>query len=690
MSKRQTDEHPTITAEAPNRPRRRKGGLRVPSDNVRRPSDGDIAAPQPEDPRLAMSVAYAFSADGSGMPDDGDENGAGEPGDYDAEDDDVNTQPEARLNTGEDGSASAADDIEELDEVAEEESDEDGGGAFDMNAQVTVPLARLSEEDLAAAGRDGGGEPRATTDEDSAPVAAERSVEDRANDIQQSAAARSADEDDSDESDEEDGERDGAGVGADSVDIAFDEEEPEESLASPVPIEPSPVTQAEAEQAEAAAPVEKVPRSQRFIRAATMELSVVDLEEVAPDDRSKQARGTSLPRPTPGVPSAIASLEQKLDGGQETARTAEPGDAGDSGELLNDDLLEELDDSARAAAERESVELTGEEDEVDEVEEVSEQAAAPAAPSARADASPPPPPRGSPKPQPPPAPNAARAAAAAAAAATAAAPQAVKPRRGRGKPWFEEVFDEDYLRTLPFLTPQATQAEAQFVMESLGVEPGGQILDVGCGYGRHAMELAARGYHVVGLDSSLPLLLRGADEAQRRGLTINFVHGDMRELNFDSQFDGGYCLFSTFGYFDDETNKKTAQCIARALKPGARCVFDVLNRDYLVADLPSRVWWEGDGCVVLEEVQFNYFSSRIVSNRSVVFDDGRQVEQEISVRCFSLHELGKLLHAAGFRVLEISGSMATRGRFFGAQSRDIVVVAERRAKKDDGRPDNGA
>jgi SAM-dependent methyltransferase len=249
------------------------------------------------------------------------------------------------------------------------------------------------------------------------------------------------------------------------------------------------------------------------------------------------------------------------------------------------------------------------------------------------------------------------------------------------RPWFEEIFTEDYLRTLPFLTPRATQREANFVLESLELEPGAQILDVGCGYGRHAMEVAARGYHLVALDASLPLLLRGADEAQRRGLTINFVHGDMRELTFDSQFDGAYCLFTTFGYFDDETNKKTAQNIARALKPNARLVIQILNRDYLMGDLPSRVWWEGDGCVVLEEVEFNYFSSRVISHRSVVFDDGRQLEQEISVRAYSLHEFGKLLHAAGFRVLEISGSMETRGRFFGNVSRELIVVAEKREAK---------
>ena len=103
-----------------------------------------------------------------------------------------------------------------------------------------------------------------------------------------------------------------------------------------------------------------------------------------------------------------------------------------------------------------------------------------------------------------------------------------------------------------------------------GIAATGTMLDVGCGYGRHAMELAARGFHVVGLDLSTPLLVRGGEEANRRGLEINFVRGDMRELDFDAQFDAAYCLFSTFGYFDDETNKRTAANIARALKPGGR------------------------------------------------------------------------------------------------------------------------
>jgi SAM-dependent methyltransferase len=264
----------------------------------------------------------------------------------------------------------------------------------------------------------------------------------------------------------------------------------------------------------------------------------------------------------------------------------------------------------------------------------------------------------------------------------AAVPEALaeRPRRPkRSKPWFEEIFDEDYLRTLPFMTPEQTMREVSFIEGALEAPGGAEILDVGCGYGRHAIELVQRGLNVTGLDLSLPLLIRAADEAQRRALSVNFVHADMREMPFDRKFDGAYSMLTSFGYFDEDANLKVAEGVARALKPGGRFLLDIVNRDYVVADLPSRIWWEGTGCVVLEEVDFNFQTSRIVTRRSVVFEDGRQIEQEISVRAYSLHELGRLLRQAGFRVLDISGSLATRGRFLGVSSRNLLVLSEKRS-----------
>ena len=252
-----------------------------------------------------------------------------------------------------------------------------------------------------------------------------------------------------------------------------------------------------------------------------------------------------------------------------------------------------------------------------------------------------------------------------------------RPLKKRLKPWFEEVFDENYLRTLPFMTAQQTLRETAFIEEALSSPPDGELLDIGCGYGRHAIELGQRGFRVTGLDLSLPLLIRAADEAQRRGLSVNFVHADMREMTYDSQFAAAYCVLTSFGYFDEETNLRVASSICRALKPGGRFLVEAINRDYIVSDLPSRVWWEGDGCVVLEEVDFDFHTSRVLIRRSIVFADGRQVENEISIRAYSLHELGRVLRRAGFQVVSVSGSLTCKEPFLGAASRHVVIVCER-------------
>lgn len=619
--------------------RRSRGGLRVPSDNVPRSasSESDVPAPVPEALGLAASVSESFGVAGNAAAD--------ESNFADSEHDEMQTiisEPEERNGRPdtEDDPNRAAPTSAKAPRAVEEHVLGDPAVHFQTRPAFAVDDASEVYDSIDT------GEVVELPEADDYETYEEYEDDTAGADL--SGVAQNVDDRITGESVDipfDEGEDTAAGA-AMARDEVFDVDTRVDATGGLLPLAaelPSPLTPAAPVVVAATGKGKKA----RFKRAMTMALSDADLEEVG------------------GSEEPILATPQ---------RNLQPSE---SGEVLRDDELEEIPEVANPKASCESSDPAISPPTEVPAPRPAEPPAPPPTPIAKAappklavskpaPLSKPGPPAAPPKPAP--APHQAAAS---------------DKRKRRSKPWFEEIFDEDYLRTLPFLTPQATQFEANFVMESLGIESGAQILDVGCGYGRHAMELAARGYHVVGLDSSLPLLLRGADEAQRRGLTINFVHGDMREMTFESQFDGAYCLFSSFGYFDDETNKRTAQNIAKALKPGARFVVEVLNRDYLVADLPSRVWWEGDGCVVLEEVEFNYFSSRIVSNRSVVFDDGRQLEHEISLRSFSLHELGKFLHAVGFRVLEISGSMSTRGRFFGAHSRDIVVVAERRGGEGD-------
>jgi len=253
----------------------------------------------------------------------------------------------------------------------------------------------------------------------------------------------------------------------------------------------------------------------------------------------------------------------------------------------------------------------------------------------------------------------------------------VGPRR-KGRFWWEELFNEDYLRTMEKLTDKQVAREAVFIEESLGIERGGAVLDLGCGTGRQAIELARRGYEVVGFDLSLPMLSRAREEAQSRSAKLEFVQGDMREMTYEEQFDGVYSWNTAFGYFEEEKNAYVVDRVRHALKSGGLFLLDVVNRDFIMRQSPSLAWFEGDGCVCMDEMTVDVITSRMKVKRTLMLDDGRTREIEYSMRIYSLHELGKILHDHGFKVCEVSGRIATPGVFWGHESPRTIILAEKK------------
>lgn len=247
----------------------------------------------------------------------------------------------------------------------------------------------------------------------------------------------------------------------------------------------------------------------------------------------------------------------------------------------------------------------------------------------------------------------------------------------RQKPWWEEIFSDDYLRTMEKIEPKVIRKECDFIEDRLGLEKGAVMLDLACGAGTHAVELSSRGYNVVGYDLSLAMLARAQDEALDRGQRINFLQGDVREMAFEEAFDGIYCWNTSFGYFDDDKNLEVLTRIRRGLRQGGIFLLDVANRDYICPRQPSLVWFEGDGCVCMDEMYVDFFSSRLRVKRTVMFEDGRAKECDYGIRLYGLHELGKMLHETGFKVVEVTGHPAHPGVFFGSESPRIIVLAER-------------
>ncbi|MFH1436755.1 MAG: class I SAM-dependent methyltransferase [Pseudomonadota bacterium] len=250
------------------------------------------------------------------------------------------------------------------------------------------------------------------------------------------------------------------------------------------------------------------------------------------------------------------------------------------------------------------------------------------------------------------------------------------------KKWFEEIFDENYIRVLPELTELQRRREINFIEKNLGVKPGAMLLDLGCGTGVHCIGLAKKDYQMVGLDLSVAMLAIASEAAQESDCKINFIQKDMRELDFTGVFDAIYCVGSSFGYFEDEENDKVIMGIHRALKPGGMFLLDVDNRDFVIQQQPGLLWFEGQGVVCMEETSFNFITSRLRAKRSLLFENGVKKIHLYSMRLYSLHELGRMLHNAGFRVDSVGGHRAAPRAFCGEDSVKIIIVAQKRFGND--------
>lgn len=246
----------------------------------------------------------------------------------------------------------------------------------------------------------------------------------------------------------------------------------------------------------------------------------------------------------------------------------------------------------------------------------------------------------------------------------------------RAPGWPEEAFAEHFAAMTRPNHAKLAKAEVEFFVQATGVKAGGRVLDVGCGDGAHALVLSQRGFSVTGLDLSPAQLARAERARDALGVPVSFVRGDMRDMPVTGPFDAILCLGTSFGYYDDEENRAVLRSMASMLAPGGRLLLHVFNRDHIIGRLPARSWWQGHGCLVLDEAQMNFFNNRLAVHRTIVFEDGRQFEHRVQIRGYNAHELGRMCVDAGLRIVEISGNRITRGRFYGASSADIWLVVE--------------
>jgi SAM-dependent methyltransferase len=248
--------------------------------------------------------------------------------------------------------------------------------------------------------------------------------------------------------------------------------------------------------------------------------------------------------------------------------------------------------------------------------------------------------------------------------------------------WFTRFFDAAYVAQLrEEKSPAQTRAEVAFALRHLDLSPGARILDVPCGYGRHAGALARRGFRVVGVDLS-PTMIAEARRRFTEGPRLRFLRQDMRRMTFRGEFDAVVNLYTSFGYFTPAQNEAVLRRMARALRPGGRLIVDHRDPAYDVT-LPRRLWYRaGAHRFILEDRRFDR-RTKITETTQLVITTGRRfiVQRSFRLQEFSLSEWRRLLRRAGLRLLRACSGYDGRRYRPGSTGR-LIIVAERPLRLD--------
>lgn len=252
------------------------------------------------------------------------------------------------------------------------------------------------------------------------------------------------------------------------------------------------------------------------------------------------------------------------------------------------------------------------------------------------------------------------------------------------KQWYEELFENYGKKYDKENFAQGTSGECDFIEQEINFSKSLKILDIGCGTGRHTIELTKRGYDVTGIDLSESLLERAREKAEIQKLNIPFLKHDARNLPFKNEFDlavmlceGAFPLMET-----DEMNYEILKNAAQSLRNGGKLIFTTLNglfplfhsvKDFLASSTE-------EGNAVYSNNSFDLMTFRDSSITTVEDDSGNKKELSCNERYYVPSEITWLLKTLGFTSINIYGAKLgkfSRNDILTTEDYEMLVIAEK-------------
>ncbi|MCK4900017.1 MAG: class I SAM-dependent methyltransferase [Anaerolineales bacterium] len=229
----------------------------------------------------------------------------------------------------------------------------------------------------------------------------------------------------------------------------------------------------------------------------------------------------------------------------------------------------------------------------------------------------------------------------------------------------------------PLLTDKRTAKEIDFILSQIDIPPSGRILDVGCGPGRHSIELARRGYRVVGIDPSETMIEAAHSRAEVAGVSPEFRQAYGESFVSQEKFDAAICLFTTFGQInDDKDNSQLIQRVGNILHLGGYFILEVPQREWIEGNLKAHERF-GGGSTYTEVTRSYAPDKSIVTEIFDIHSPKRAKSYLLQYRVYNLGEIQKMLSESDFSVPITYGDYSEKALH--TDDPFMVVVAQKQA-----------
>lgn len=221
--------------------------------------------------------------------------------------------------------------------------------------------------------------------------------------------------------------------------------------------------------------------------------------------------------------------------------------------------------------------------------------------------------------------------------------------------WYRNIWSLE-IKNMSWVEQTAKQVD--FIERALCLTGKERILDLACGYGRHSLELARRGYRVTGVDITPSYIEDARKTAAGEGLDAEFICSDIRDVAYQGEYDAVLNLADgAIGYLEnDEENLKIFRVIARALKPGGKSLIDICNREHAVMHFPKKHWEIGSDSISLPVFDYDAETKRMLyGGFGIVFGEVARppasIDAHSSTRLYSYDEVKDIFSKLGVETL---------------------------------------